>query len=1221
MDSSHFLLPRSLAIILAAYCIPSIARGEIATPVFSPSAGDFAVGLNVAISGSTPGSEIHYTLNGADPTRFDPVIASGNTIKISRSSTVKAKAWVGADPSNVAESTFRITGSISCGYQHGLAMSVAGRLWSWGDQGSGRLGNGLTTSGDVSSPGRVLMNSTPTYFDIGSQIATGYDHSLLIDQQGNPWAFGENSSGQLGNNATTDSAYPVRVMKSATAGDYLGACVGIDGGQNFSVALLASGAPMTWGSQSSGRLGNGVSSSSVLTSAVGVVKGNVAGYPALGGIRQIDAGYGHGVAREPHADEAAGGLGQVWVWGRNHVGQLGRGDTNQITRAWPMLLDANTVLADAIDVSGGGSHTAVVRWKEGEPELNGTVWSCGSQEYGRLGNGLTTDSNVVFPVKAKKVGGSYLTGVKQVSAGPSHTLAVDNDGHVWAWGNNQYGQLGDGGTTHSGYALMVKDPTGTGVLENIVKVSAGGESTYGRSMALAADGTIWVWGRNDEGQLGNGQTATATTLPVAHAQNHVSEGTPSLAMEVEVTVPNSPGSAVVDFAPTHSAPGGEANIETVVAYLDGAVAGTLTGPPWEISLGSLGYGSHQVYGIAEDSEGNTAMSPSVKFSIGDLVLDPNTDDDGDGLTRSRELQIGSNPNNPDTDGDGMEDGFEEAYFAPQAVNDPGILLPQYGPTGNLDGDGMNNLTECNAGLIANVAYERVTYQIGSFKFFAVKDIYYRIQFSPNLMVWTAFDPFIKGNNSWVTINTDSLVYPRPTSGFWRLEYYSLTDTDTSDDDWDGDGMQTWWEIDHGLAFGPPDGAFGENGAAGDPDGDGVTNLGEWNLRAQGFSPRMPDSDGDGYSDSVSTDLAGYWKLDEEGGIIAADASQEGASGSIFSESSMPPVWGSEGIRTGSLVFGSSSDSRLELPATVLSGAVEVTISLWFKSGSALTAGSARTLASAAAFAQPGGTTSQWTISLDRSAAGQLQLTTASAEITQSWPIGWPVDTSGEWHHLVVVRRADGIKARLDGIEIGNLSVSLPALQVSAGGLLLGRSRDTAGSLAASTGWIGALDEVRYYRKAIGDAYLSRLFSPNDSDDDGLPDAWEMKWFGNLTRSGSDDSDLDGTSNSQEYVSGQSPSDYYNGRIPTVQVVSGATQEIFYGSVSSAIEFLVTVPSVQNPAVREAIADAPVSLAALAATAGIEPARLSIDPSGSPAENRTTLTTDSLGRVVVYFVAP
>jgi hypothetical protein len=341
-----------------------------------------------------------------------------------------------------------------------------------------------------------------------------------------------------------------------------------------------------------------------------------------------------------------------------------------------MLVSANEELTYAIDVSGGGAHTAVVRWKENEPELDGTVWSCGNQADGRLGNGNTSSGDVLFPTKVKMVGGSALTGIYQVSAGPTHTLALDKDGHVWAWGDNSYGQLGDGLTADNGYARRVKDSSGTGLLSDIVMVSAGGESTNGRSMALAADGTIWVWGRNDEGQLGNGTTASAAVLPVAHTQNHVYEGEPSVSLAYSLTGSAGTYGVVLTASPSHT---GSSGVEgtNLTFYLDGAMVGSRSNAPWTVTLPDIGPGRRHAYVIATDENGVASMSPSVSFDAFDWDNDglPNDweianglnfqspadsieDPDQDGLNNLREYQHSTDPHDEDTDDDDVPDGPE-----------------------------------------------------------------------------------------------------------------------------------------------------------------------------------------------------------------------------------------------------------------------------------------------------------------------------------------------------------------------------------------------------------------------------------------------------------------------------------------------------------------------------------------------------------------------------------
>jgi YD repeat-containing protein len=93
-----------------------------------------------------------------------------------------------------------------------------------------------------------------------------------------------------------------------------------------------------------------------------------------------------------------------------------------------------------------------------------------------------------------------LSGVTAVSAGGNHTVALKNDGTVWTWGYNGSGQLGNGTSTNSGTAAMIAD------LAGVIAISAGGDHT----LALKSDGTVWTWGYNAQGQLGNGTTANST---------------------------------------------------------------------------------------------------------------------------------------------------------------------------------------------------------------------------------------------------------------------------------------------------------------------------------------------------------------------------------------------------------------------------------------------------------------------------------------------------------------------------------------------------------------------------------------------------------------------------------------------------------------------------------------------------------------------------------------
>ena len=144
-------------------------------------------------------------------------------------------------------------------------------------------------------------------------------------------------------------------------------------------------------------------------------------------------------------------------------------------------------------IAAGGYHSLAL-------DGTGAVWTWGDNEFGQLGDGTTT--NRFAPVTV-----SGLSNVVTVAAGQYHSLALDATGIVWAWGRNDAGQLGDGTTTDRPAPVQV------GGLSNVVAIAAGEH----HSVALCADGTIWAWGANDAGQLGDGSTTEQHAPIIIHS--------------------------------------------------------------------------------------------------------------------------------------------------------------------------------------------------------------------------------------------------------------------------------------------------------------------------------------------------------------------------------------------------------------------------------------------------------------------------------------------------------------------------------------------------------------------------------------------------------------------------------------------------------------------------------------------------------------------------------
>jgi hypothetical protein len=214
------------------------------------------------------------------------------------------------------------------------------------------------------------------------------------------WAWGDNSSGQLGNGTTENCNIPERVSG-------LTEVIAIAAGQYHNYALRKDGTLWAWGANGDGQLGDG----SFHTRTVPV---QVSG---LSQVVSVAAGGYHGLATQSDR--------KVWAWGRNWEGQLGGVSFDH--RTTPVLVEG---LSGIILVAAGASHSLALK-------SNGTVWAWGENDHGQLGN--STFQPVSTPVEV-----SDLVSVIGLAAGANHSLALRNDGTVWAWGDNGSGQLGDG---------------------------------------------------------------------------------------------------------------------------------------------------------------------------------------------------------------------------------------------------------------------------------------------------------------------------------------------------------------------------------------------------------------------------------------------------------------------------------------------------------------------------------------------------------------------------------------------------------------------------------------------------------------------------------------------------------------------------------------------------------------------------------------------------------
>ncbi len=245
-------------------------------------------------------------------------------------------------------------------------------------------------------------------------------------------------------------------------------------GAFYSLAVTSTGSVLAWGYNSKGQLGDGKTASTDRPVKVKLPKGTK--------VTAVAAGYYHSLALTS--------TGSVLAWGADGEGQLGDGRTAKSRVPVKVKLPKRTTVTA---VAAGGMHSLALT-------ARGSVLAWGANGHGELGDGNSTQSRV--PVKVKLGTSSKAIAI---AAGFSHSLAVTSTGSVLAWGDNGSGQLGDGRSTESDLPVSVKLPKGS-------KVTAVGAGYY-HSLAVTAKGSVLAWGNNFYGQLGNGST-TGSDVPV-----------------------------------------------------------------------------------------------------------------------------------------------------------------------------------------------------------------------------------------------------------------------------------------------------------------------------------------------------------------------------------------------------------------------------------------------------------------------------------------------------------------------------------------------------------------------------------------------------------------------------------------------------------------------------------------------------------------------------------
>ncbi|HVE59197.1 MAG TPA: FG-GAP-like repeat-containing protein [Pyrinomonadaceae bacterium] len=345
----------------------------------------------------------------------------------------------------------------------------------WGFNSNGALGIGNAANQPAPQTVTTLPDAT------GAGI--GIDHTLFLRANGTLAVAGLNEFGQFGSSTPASSNTPVAVPGLANV-------VQASGGGFHSAALLADGTVWSWGYNLDGQIGNGT------TNTTGCLCVSTPTQTTITGVVQIEAGAFHTLALKSD--------GTVWAWGANDNGQLGDGSTT--ARPTPVQVGSGVSgFTNIIAVSAGDGHSIALK-------SDGTVWVWGSNEYGQIGNGTASTSDQLTPVQ-----NTTLSNVTQIAAGIYHNLALNSSGKVFVWGDNFYGQVGNGAANNTPQSTPVQNTT----LDNVIEIETAGFTNYVRLRG----GAVHAWGINDVGQIGNGTTnTTGCTCQSTPVQTSVAAG-------------------------------------------------------------------------------------------------------------------------------------------------------------------------------------------------------------------------------------------------------------------------------------------------------------------------------------------------------------------------------------------------------------------------------------------------------------------------------------------------------------------------------------------------------------------------------------------------------------------------------------------------------------------------------------------------------------------------
>jgi alpha-tubulin suppressor-like RCC1 family protein len=382
---------------------------------------------------------------------------------------------------------------------HACAVMNDGTARCWGSNRDGQLGDGSTLNAPM--PPVVVRTASGSPMIGVASLATGQTHTCALLEAGTVSCWGDNERGQLGDGTTDPSMVPIAVMTAD--GAPLAAIAAIAAGDDFTCALTQLGGVLCWGDNEFGQLGNSHTWLTMPAPRFPVEVVDAAGAP-LTGATAISVGYKHACA------VLSGGT--VGCWGHNLYGQLGNNST--IPASVPAVVSSASgePLSGMVGVSAGIFVTCAVAATGGAScwGLN-NFESPGDHYRGLLGNndGSTEFSMVPVTVVADDTGAA-LEGVRQIGVGQVSTCARMRDGSLRCWGDGAARDLSTDKLTFSAVPVPVFSDSGV-PLTGASRVSDGA----GFTCALLQPGAVVCWGDDAYGQLGDGGAVGASVVPLS----------------------------------------------------------------------------------------------------------------------------------------------------------------------------------------------------------------------------------------------------------------------------------------------------------------------------------------------------------------------------------------------------------------------------------------------------------------------------------------------------------------------------------------------------------------------------------------------------------------------------------------------------------------------------------------------------------------------------------